>query len=64
MPNYRVFYSFTCPDCQHKNLTRDTTDLAQDKEDAALTVHRRMTCLKCGKPVPAKLPFTFTATEV
>jgi transcription elongation factor Elf1 len=64
MAHYRVFYSFTCPRCEHKNATRDTLVSAPDKETAIQMAHRQMTCLKCGELIPAGLTITFQVAEV
>jgi len=64
MAHYRVFYSFTCPHCDHKNATRDTLVSAQDKETAAQMAHRQMTCLKCGVVIPAGHTITCSVAEV
>jgi transcription elongation factor Elf1 len=53
MAHYRVFYSFTCPQCEHKNAMRDTLVSAQDRDTAVQMVHRQMKCLKCGELIPA-----------
>lgn len=64
MPNYRVFYGFVCPKCGHQNAQRDRTLAAPSKEQAADTIHRTMTCLKCGEVPPVNTRFTYQAIEV
>jgi transposase len=64
MAHFRVFYSFICPRCQHKNPTRDKTVSAPDKDTALQLAHRQMTCEKCSEVIPADLTITCQVAEV
>jgi transcription elongation factor Elf1 len=64
VPNYAVYYGFTCPACAHKNAMRETTVLAENKTDAASTAYAKAKCLKCGKSLPPGNRFTTEIREL